>query len=196
MEPSDQDELNPSGSISILYQQWRQGRSDALGELIARFWPRLIALANSTLAGRLQRVTDAEDALQSAMVSFWEQVEQGEFDHEMDRDDLWNILGLFTVRKALKHQKKERAQKRGGGRTVTGVPLENAAGPVSEAEFDFLCTELLEMLEPDLRSFALLRLMGHKNREIAEELGCTERKVERKLQLIRSIWGEEAENWL
>ena len=195
MDESHPSEMNPSGSISILYQQWRGGRQDALGELIARFWPRLMALANSTLSGRLQRVSDAEDALQSAMISFWQHVDQGGFDHAMDRDDLWNVLGLFTVRKALKIQEKERAQKRGGGRVVSGVPLDNAPAPVSEAEFDFLCTELLELLEPDLRSFALLRLMGHKNREIAEELGCTERKVERKLNLIRTIWGEEAANW-
>lgn len=193
-EPEAAD-LNPSGSISILYQQWRQGRTDALGELIARFWPRLMALANSTLAGRMQRVSDAEDALQSAMISFWQQVDRGGFEHAMDRDDLWNVLGLFTVRKALKLQEKELAQKRGGGHVVSGVPLDNAAAPVSEAEFDLHCTELLEILEPDLRSFALLRLMGHKNREIAVELNCTERKVERKLQLIRTIWGEEVDNW-
>lgn len=195
MEQSDLSDLSPSGSITMLYQQLRGGRSEALGELIAIFWPRLMALANSTLAGRLQRVSDAEDALQSAMISFWEQVGQGDFHPEMDRDDLWNVLGLITVRKALKLQEKERAQKRGSGRVVTGMALENSPAPVSDAEFDVLCTELLEMLEPDLRSFALLRLMGHKNREIADEFGCTERKVERKLQLIRTIWGEEVVRW-
>jgi len=195
MEQSDLPHLSPSGSITMLYQQWREGRDEALGELIARFWPRLMALANSTLSGRLQRVSDAEDALQSAVISFWEQVGAGGFRVEMDRNDLWNVLGLITVRKALKSQEKERAQKRGGGRVVTGVALENSPAPVSDAEFDVLCTELLEMLEPDLRSFALLRLMGHKNSEIAEQFGCTERKVERKLQLIRAIWGEEIVRW-
>lgn len=195
MDNSSAAEPNPSGSISILYQQWREGRSEALSELIARFWPRLIALANSTLAGRMQRVADADDALQSAMISFWEHAEKGGFKEDMDRDDLWNVLGLFTVRKALKIQEKESTQKRGSGKVVTGMPLENSPSPVSEAEFDFLCTELLEMLESDLRSVALLKLMGHKNHEISEELGCAERTVERKLQLIRKIWGEEAANW-
>jgi RNA polymerase sigma factor (sigma-70 family) len=179
----------------MLYQQLRAGSDRALSDLIKRFWPRLMALASSTLTNRLQRVSDAEDALQSAIISFWEQVGQGDFKHEMDREDLWNVLGVITVRKALKLQEKERAQKRGGGRVVTGVPLDTAPGAVSEGEFDVLCTELLEMLEPELRAFALLRLMGHKNREIADELGCSERKVERKLNLIRSIWGAEASQW-
>ena len=54
---------------------------------------------------------------------------------------------------------------------------------------------MLELLEPDLRSYALLRLMGHKNREIADQFSCTERKVERKLQLIRAVWDEEVARW-
>jgi DNA-directed RNA polymerase specialized sigma24 family protein len=54
---------------------------------------------------------------------------------------------------------------------------------------------LLEMLDVDLRSFALLRLMGYKNREIAREFGCTERTVERKLQLVRAVWKEEIDRW-
>ncbi len=184
-----------SGSITGLYLRWRAGHPAALGDLINRFRPRLLALANSTLAGRLPRISDAEDALQSAMISFWERVEGGDLDHQLDRDDLWNILGQMTVRKAIKLTERERAQKRGGGRVVSGVPLENSAGATPDASLDLVCAELLEMLEPDLRAFALLRLMGHKNSEIAVEFGCSERKVERKLQLVRAVWEEETENW-
>ncbi len=195
MDDSEMPPDDASGSITILYQQWRQGSSDSLNQLISRFWPRLLALANSTLRGRVQRVADAEDALQSAMISFWEHVDNGGFQHEMDRDDLWNVLGLFTVRKAIKMQEKERAKKRGGGQVVTGHPVENAPDPNSSEGLDLVCAELLEMLDPELRSFALLRLMGHKNREIAEQFECTERKVERKLQLVRAVWEQEVESW-
>lgn len=187
---------DPSGSITVLYQQWRQGDSESLNHLIARFRPRLLALANSTLRGRIQRMADAEDALQSAMISFWEGVAQGDFSNSMDREDLWNVLGLITVRKATKLQEREFAQKRGGGQVVTGVPLEQSPQQQQPLEgMDLICEELLQMLDTDLRAFALLRLMGHKNREIAEELGCTERKVERKLQLIRAEWENEVGLW-
>jgi len=117
MDESQQNEqLDASGSITVLYQQWRRGETTALSALFARFRPRLLALARSTLAGRLPRAADAEDALQSAMISFWERVEGGGLDEELDRDDLWNVLGLITVRKALKLQTKERALKRGASR--------------------------------------------------------------------------------
>jgi len=193
-----ESEMSPdhaSGSITILYRQWRQGNSDSINELIARFRPRLLALANSTLRGRRQSAADAEDALQSAMISFWGQVENGSFEHHMDRDDLWNILGLFTVRKAMKQQERERAQKRGGGRVMTGVSIDDSPQKSSADGLDVVCSELIEMLDPELRSFALLRLMGHKNREIAAEFCCTERKVERKLQLVRAVWEAEVDRW-
>src|SRR5438270_249482 len=41
---------------------------------------------------------------------------------------------------------------------------------------------------PELRTIAVRRLVQHTNREIAATLGCTERKVERKLALIRLEW--------
>lgn len=195
MEESDLGEASASGSITGLYRDWRGGRSDALGELISRFRPRLLALAHSTLAGRLPRVSDAEDALQSAMISFWERVEDGDLEEGLDRDDLWNILGQMTARKAVKLLEKERAQKRGGGKVMSGIPIEQAPATPQDVGLDVVCAELIEMLDPELRSFALLRLMGHKNHEIAAEFDCSERKVERKLNLVRAVWAEEVEKW-
>ena len=67
----------------------------------------------------------------------------------------------------------------------------DAAGP-SPAEAALLNEALerrLESLsESDLRQIALWRLEGYCNREIAEQLDCTERSVERKLERIRSKW--------
>ena len=57
-------------------------------------------------------------------------------------------------------------------------------------EFDLYCSELLTALDEEPRAIALLRLMGYKNREIADLLDCTERKIERKLALIREAWAE------
>ena len=45
-------------------------------------------------------------------------------------------------------------------------------------------------VRPDdqLRQIARRRLKGYTNAEIAKELGVIERTVERRLQLIRSLW--------
>jgi DNA-directed RNA polymerase specialized sigma24 family protein len=47
---------------------------------------------------------------------------------------------------------------------------------------------LRDLPEPDLRRVALLKLEGYTNHEISEALDCSERSVERKLDLIRKRW--------
>ncbi len=184
-----------SGSVSILFRQIRAGDAAAVARLWDRFRSRLTALAEQALSGRWKRMADAEDALQSAFISFWQRAERGDFGDEMTRDDLWNVLGTITVRKALRQQRHESAQKRGGGHHRDEADLHEVASTSNSPEFDVVCAEMLELLEPDLRSYALLRLMGHKNREIADQFDCTERKVERKLQLIRAVWDQEVAHW-
>src|SRR5436190_46081 len=41
-----------------------------------------------------------------------------------------------------------------------------------------------------LRAVALWKLEGYANEEIAEKLNCVVRTVERKLRVIRAIWGK------
>ncbi len=191
---------DPSGSVTLFFSQLRAGNPAAADALWQRFFPRLVALARKTLAGRPQRVADADDAAQSAFASFCDRVRGGEI-HINDRSDLWNLLGVITVRKARRQVRREQAAKRGGGVVVgeetltrpdgSPLPLDEAAATASAAEFDVHCEELLNLLDPELRQFAVLRLLGYRNREIAQMHGCTERKVERKLNLIRLRWETE-----
>ena len=44
--------------------------------------------------------------------------------------------------------------------------------------------------EPELRQIAQRKLEGCSNQEIAQELKCTVRTVERKLERIRAYWGK------
>jgi RNA polymerase sigma factor (sigma-70 family) len=188
-----------AGSVTQFFDQFRAGDSVAAGRLWERFFPRLLALARRTLAGRPQGPADADDAVQSAFVSFWQRARSGDFGPGLGRDDLWNLLGFITVRKAMRHQRRERAAKRGGGKVVgeaalgrdASPGLDAIAGGASAAEFDLTCEELLGKLDDELRQFAVLRLLGYKNREIAEMHNCTERRIERKLALIRQQWENE-----
>lgn len=189
------------GSVSIFFSQLRAGDPAAAGPLWQRYFPRLQALARRSLATRPQRATDADDAVQSAFISFWQRAVSGAFGDQLDRDDLWNLLGVITVRKAARHARAERADKRGGGRVVAevalmqadGLPLrlDDLPGAMSAADFDLGCSELLDALDEECRAIAVLRLLGYQNREIAEQLDYTQRKVERKLNLIRMLWESE-----
>jgi hypothetical protein len=47
--------------------------------------------------------------------------------------------------------------------------------------------------DEQLRTIALAKLEGDTNDEIAGKLGCVRAMVQRKLCLIRDIWGQEIE---
>jgi RNA polymerase sigma factor (sigma-70 family) len=190
------------GSISQAFEALQAGDSAAAGRLWERYFPRLLGLARKALAGRPQRVADAEDAVQSAFASFVRRAQQGAFAAGLDRDDLWSLLGVIAVRKARRQARREAAAKRGGGRVLDEAALANPAdrddragldalAHAPAAEFDLHCAEMLAQLDDQLRTVALLRLLGHKNREIADQLGWTERRVERKLARIRLCWEDE-----
>lgn len=194
---SDHDE-----SVTLFYQRLYDGDRAAAAKLWQHFGHRVEGLARKTLAGRNQRMSDADDAAQSAFASFWQRVERGDFPEDANRDDLWRILGVITVCKALKHQERENTAKRGGGRvhgesSVAGLPtepflLDQAVQQIPEQEFDLICEELLEQLDPSCRDVVLLKLAGHTNDEISRQIGCSLSTIERKLRLVRRIWDEHS----
>src|SRR5438309_6706601 len=97
-----------SGSVTQFFGRLRTGDPAAAEALWERFFPRLVALARKALAGRPQRVADADDAAQSAFASFCLRVRAGEFEVR-GRDDLWNLLGVITARKARGQLRREGA---------------------------------------------------------------------------------------
>ena len=82
------------------------------------------------------------------------------------------------------------------GSSAPEAALEQIEGleptPAFAAQVAEECRRLLERLDsPELRSVALLKVEGYSNEEIAAQLGCGLRTVERRLRLIRSIWEQE-----
>ena len=197
-------------SVTNVFERLRQGDAAAVNALWERFMPRLAGLARKTIAGRKLRMSGEEDAMQSVFLSFWQRANDGQFTGVWNRNDIWSLLAKMTVRKSLNLARRERAERRGGGRVVNeatlagrdddgdgrgggggGGSLDEAMATLPTQEFDLHTEELLMTLDNELRVFAVLRLMEYKNREIAELLECTERRVERKLERIRSLWEHE-----
>ena len=73
--------------------------------------------------------------------------------------------------------------------------LEQKATPEFAGLVGIHLEELIDKLEraedPDLLRIAIAKMMGDSNAEVAEQLGCVRRTVERKVQLIRNIWEKE-----
>jgi DNA-directed RNA polymerase specialized sigma24 family protein len=153
-------------------------------------------------------VADEEDVALSAFDSLCRGVEQGRFPQLHDRHNLWALLVLITARKSSDLVQHEGRKKRGGG-VVRGesalrspgdslsLPVgldqlgDRAPTPEFAAQMAEECELLLGKLGNDLRLVALWKLEGYTNAEIASKLGCVEGTVERKLRVIRTIWGKE-----
>ncbi len=191
-------------------QQLKAGDLEAATPLWTRYFCRLIGLARQKLSGSPRRIADEEDVALSAFHSFCRGVANDRFRQLEDRSDLWQVLAMITTRKAFRQLERERALKRGGGAVRGESVFLNSAGEedgVGIAQFvaegptpDFAVaaeeefSQLLGQLdEPLLRRVALLKLEGHDNAGIAEEIGRNVRTVERKLRLIRVLWSQESD---
>jgi DNA-directed RNA polymerase specialized sigma24 family protein len=185
-------------SVTPLIHMLKVGDRTAAQRLWEAYFRRLVGLARARLPGTPTPVADAEDVALSAFDNFYRRAERGGFPRLEDRNDLWQLLFVLTVRKAINLVRHQSRKSRGLGRRVSLSDLEGpeadtvlGAEPSPElaAELVDECRRLLDLL-PDarLRSVALWRMEGYSNGEIAARLSCVEKTIERKLQLIRAIW--------
>ena len=198
---SDRSAVTP-GSISCYLLRLREGEQSAAKGIWNHYFPRLKSLAERALRGRRQQIADAGDAVQDAFVSFCQRIEAGKFQEATRREDLWNLLATITTRKVHRQLKRERAKKRGGGQTITlgdsdvvdPRPISKTdLGDLSTVQLDIECEALFQLLDPELVTFALLRMMEYEVKEIAKQMDCSVSKVERKLRLVRACWQQELE---
>jgi DNA-directed RNA polymerase specialized sigma24 family protein len=193
--------MSSDGSVSILIEALKKGDRDAAQGLWDRYFRRLVMLAQARLRGVNRRLADEEDVALSAFDSFYRAAERGRFPQLGDRDELWQLLVVITVRKAYDLVRYQGRPSRGAGRVQTlselvadgaGEMLGSEPTPQLAAQVAEECVRLLDLLgDEKLRSVALLKMEGYTNEEIAAKLGCVRYTVDRKLQSIRTIWNEE-----
>ena len=201
--------MHPDASVTQWIDGLKAGDPDAAQKLWERYFRRLVGLARMKLRSAPRRAADEEDVALSAFDSFCRGAKQERFPQLHDRLDLWQLLVLVTARKAVDLAQHERRQKRGGGgvldeaalpgparSSAQGAALEQIEGPEPTPAFAAQVAEeygrLLERLDsPELRTVAMRKVEGYGNEEIAAQLGCGLRTVERRLRLIRSLWEQE-----
>jgi RNA polymerase sigma factor (sigma-70 family) len=193
--------MSDNGSITWYIAGLKRGDSDAAAALWQRYFRRLAGLARSRLRAADRRTADEEDVALGAFDSVCRRAAQGRFPRLDGRDDLWRLLVVITVRKAIALAGREHRPRRGGGQVrllseLESVEAERLLGseptPELAAQAAEQCRHLLGLLSDEsLHHVALRKLEGYTNAEIAAELGCVEATVERKLQRIRAVWSRE-----
>jgi DNA-directed RNA polymerase specialized sigma24 family protein len=202
--------MSSDGSVTHWFEDIKQGDSAAAEALWHRYFPRLVLLARQHLQARgtPKGMADEEDIALSALDSFYRAAQKGRFPDLADRHGLWRLLLRITARKVIDLTRHETRKRRGGRGVRRESPADRTNPAHEEPGLDGLigneptpefaamvaeqCRRLLEQLQdPDLQSLALAKMEGYGNRQIAEQLDCSVRTVERRLQLIRKTWEQE-----
>src|SRR5262245_26366986 len=196
--------------ISVWLARLSQGDVRAADEIWRSYFEKLVRFARRKLDSAPRRAADEEDVALSAMQSFYRGVADGRFAAIGDRDSLWRLLLTITTHKVFHELRGQRAVKRGGGqvrgesaflgradggREEAGIEqvLGREPSPEFAQELVEVCNRLLAGLgDASLRHVADLKLQGFTNDEIALELDCAARTVERKLERIRDLWTPES----
>jgi DNA-directed RNA polymerase specialized sigma24 family protein len=188
-------------SVTKLIDGLKAGDPAAAQPLWERYFDRMVGLARKHLRGASKRTGDEEDAALSAFDSFWRRARERRFPQLLDRNNLWRLLVVITVRKAWKLRRKDLGIPEVPEGGASDLSLEQFIDREPTPQFAALVSDeyrrLLRLLDdaaPDkaatLRQIALLKMEGYRASEIAQKLGCSKRKVERKVELIRTIWSQ------
>jgi DNA-directed RNA polymerase specialized sigma24 family protein len=191
--------MQSDDSVSRWLAPLQQGDPAAVQQLWQRYFVSLAKLARRALGAMPLRAHDEEDVALSAFDSFCRNAEQGRFPDLQDRDNLWRLLAVITMRKAYRLRRDEGRQKRGsldrGGNGANDEAgwldevLSKEPSPAMATQMAEEYERLLLLLQDDqLKQVAVMRMENHTVQEIALHLGCAPRSVKRKLQLIRNLW--------
>jgi len=160
--------MSSDGKVTLWFDGARRGNSTAINALWKHFYAELVRSAGAQLRDSPCGAADEEDVVLSAMDSFFHAAQQGRFPEVADRHDLQRLLLKMTMRKVVDLKRRERCQRRGGGRvkqepvwaggdsTDEWPRLEEVVGHHPTPEFAAMmseeCGRLLDRLDdPDLK---------------------------------------------
>ncbi|MCA9041294.1 MAG: sigma-70 family RNA polymerase sigma factor [Planctomycetaceae bacterium] len=194
--------MNSPEQITTWIQQLRQGDSRAAQKLWEIYFQQMVELARRKLQGARKGIADEEDVALSAFKSFCLGAREGRFTQLEDRESLWPLLVSITANKSIDlvryENRKKRAMPQKAGEAsqeflselISREPSPEFALQLAE-ELELFLTRLEKTGDEELKQIALSKMEGETNSHIAEQLGCTRRTVERKLQLILRICEQE-----
>jgi DNA-directed RNA polymerase specialized sigma24 family protein len=181
--------MSSAGSVTHWVSQVKIGSPEAARQLWDRYFDRLVRLARSKLRDIHRVVADEEDVALNAFDSFCRRAADGRFEQLLDRDDLWRLLAVITVRKAIDLRRREKSSTDDARPDLEHL-LSREPTPDMALQIAEECRHLFDLLgEDELRSIASWKMDGLSDEAIARKLDCAVRTVQRRLGVIRAIWG-------
>lgn len=193
--------INRGHTISILFARVKGGDGDAFMQLCDLLHNKLSCIARRKIAdvGTARHALDEEDVLSSVFLRLWSGSQKKHFDDYTCSDELWRLLVKITHGKVIDRVRRERRQKRDVAKNLqlefelTDDQWEELYLCEVRDTFEFLLGKIEED-QINLRTIVLRLLEGYSAKEIAGELGVSQRTVKRRVDLIKDIWDKYVED--
>lgn len=194
--PDDAQEQLPEYADSVL-EEMQSAVSPRFEQVWSQFHRLLKNYVEQRLSPQLQPHAGASDILQSAFLSLWRRLEDPSKPPLTDQDDLWGFLMTIARRKLSKRWRQIQTQKRGGGNVITATDFTHSDAASSFEEIVYAevnqqlkleLEEASDLLDVECQTIISMKLAGMTNAEIANELKCSVRRIERKNNLIRKAF--------
>ena len=203
MKPWNDEEFEKLLDAMQKREEW------AFDTFFKTYYDQLVQYAKKKIGSFPLRTLDEEDLALSAMNSLFNCLRENRLEAQ-SAVELWQILLAITKRKLINLREQQHTAKRGGG-NVRGDSIwvqtgennifleqpdkKQAHSPGTRIELLETIDLLFQQLEDDkTREIARLMLEGYRINDIAEQLNCVRRTVERKIVHIRKLWSEVLNN--
>lgn len=194
-EEKSDDEI---GSVSHWLRELKAGDSSAVAAIWQRYYERVVQFAEQKLKINPDRAVDGEDIAQIAMQRFCRNAVNGHYPDLDDREQLWDLLVVFTLNRIRKHLRSSNALKRSAveadvlefRRSQVFHDLRAPEAPTIMADMVQSWLDRLNLEDPSgqLRQIAIWCMEEISGSEIARILKKRKSFVLQQIRLIRLLW--------
>ena len=188
------------GSVSHWLKELKTGDSLAVEAIWHRYYQRVVELASRKMKVNPDRAVDGEDIAQLAMHRFCTNATLGCYPNLDDREQLWDLLVVFTLNRIRKHLRACNRLKRSGLHTQVFEfsqlevlkDLQTPEAPTIMADMVDAWLKRLDQEDPSgqLKQIAIWSMDGISGSDIARILKKRKSFVLHQIRLIRLLWEE------
>ncbi|TWU02986.1 ECF-type sigma factor [Stieleria varia] len=187
--------VDSAGSMSLLLRDWAANEQEIARRIHVEYFPRLRKLSHNLLQGLVSANVEADDVVQSAIMSFCIYMRGERATQNKGRDDVWRLLCRIAACKASRRRQRQTRGLRGGRLlAMSDLATDNGAGRVEDLiqdltteDIDLVLKDAIEHLDESLRPIALMVMEGRSQQEISEVLNVSRRTVIRKFDLTKRL---------
>ena len=192
--------VEDTGSVSNWLKELKIGDQNAVEAIWNRYYQRVVEFAIQKMKMNPDRAVDGEDIAQLTMHRFCLNATSGNYPDLDDRQQLWDLLVVYTLNRIRKHLRECNRTKRSGmhrvvfefKRSQVLQDLRSPEAPTIMADMVQSWLDRLDREDPSgqLKQIAIWSMEDISGTEIARIMKKRKSAILQQIRLIRLLWEE------